>query len=157
LNVVGCDFAFVHVSKAGYQDSSDIHTGYAYTDYGRIPKYRYLTADADVVMLRLTAITPSRTGNVFRMDGSPAHGAEFRNWYEAFFQAKDIAQTDRDKAFVRERYCANLENLYAAMNDQEKAEVTKTTVSYSWRGAYKNGKPDYAGEVVPYCENEKGQ
>src|SRR5512140_3851320 len=56
LDVIGCDFGYVRVAKRGYEDSSNIHTGYDYTSYGQIPKYRYLTADDDVVMLRLTAI-----------------------------------------------------------------------------------------------------
>lgn len=151
LNVAGCDFAYVRVHKAGYEDSSSIHTGYAYTSYGRIPQFRYLTAQADVVMLRLTAITPARTGMTFRLDGSPAYASEYRTWYEAFFQAKEIAKTDREKRFVRERYCESLAMLYAAMSDKEKAEMANARVSYHWRGTYKNGKHDYAGEVLPYC------
>ena len=151
LNVFGCDHAYVHVHKAGYVDSASIHTGYAYTSYGRIPEYRYLTAEADVVMLRLTAITPGRTGTTFRMDGSPAYASEYRTWYQAFFQAKEIAKTDRERQFVRERYCGSLAELYAAMSDQEKAEIANAPVSYSWRDTYKSGKHDYAGEVLPYC------
>ncbi len=151
LSVAGCDFAFVRVHKAGYVDSSSIHTGYAYTSYGQIPKYRYLTAEADAVMLRLTAITPPRTGITFRMDGSPAYASEYRTWYEAFFQAREIATTDRERQFVRERYCGSLAELYAAMNDQEKADMANAPVAYHWRGTYKNGKHDYAGEVLPYC------
>lgn len=151
LDVAGCDFAYVRVHKPGYVDSGSVHTGYAYTNYGQIPKYRYLTAEADVVMLRLTAITPARTGTMFRMDGSPAHAAEYRAWYEAFFQAKEIATTDRERQFVRERYCGSLADLYAAMNDQEKADMAGASVSYYWRGVSRNGKHDYAGEVLPYC------
>jgi hypothetical protein len=150
-NVAGCDHAFVRAAKAGYVESGSVHTGYAYTSYREIPKYRYLTAQADVVMLRLTAITPARMGTVFHMDGSPAHAAEYRMWYEGFFQAKDIAKTARERQFVRERYCASLEKLYAALSEQEKAQMAQATVSYHWQGTYKTGKHDYAGEVLPYC------
>jgi hypothetical protein len=151
LNVVGCDSAYVRVRKAGYQESASIHVGYAYTSYRQIPKYRYLTADADVVMLRLTAITPARTGTVFHLDGSPAYASEYRMWYEAFFQAKDIAKTDREKQFVRERYCESLPKLYSAMSDKEKADLANSPVSYQWRGTFKRGKHDYDAEVQPYC------
>lgn len=151
FNVVGCNFAYVKVSKAGYVDSASIHTGYAYTSYGQIPKFRYLTAEADVVMLRLTAITPARTGATFHLDGSPAHASEYRTWYEAFFQAKDIAQTEREKQFVRERYCGSLAKLYAALTDKEKADMANASVSYHWRGISRSGKLDHAGEVLSYC------
>ena len=148
LDVIGCDFGYVRVAKKGYQDSADIHTGYAYTTYGQIPKYRYLTADDDVVMLRLTAITPARTGTVFHPDGSPAYAPEYTQWYLAFFQAKDIAKTDSEKKFVRERYCPALSQLHAAMSDQEKADMAKYPISYHWRGVTRQGKHDYDAEVA---------
>lgn len=156
FDVVECDFAYVRASKAGYQDSGSIHTGYDYSNYRQIPKYRYLTADADVIMLRLTAITPARTGDVFNTDGSPAYAAEYRMWYEAFFQAKNIAKTDRENQFVRERYCASLPKLYSEMNDKEKAEIANLPVSYQWRGNFIQGKHNYDAEVLPYCRVNGG-
>ncbi|MFC5499078.1 carboxypeptidase-like regulatory domain-containing protein [Caenimonas terrae] len=151
LQVVGCDFAYVRVRKPGYQDSAEIHVGYAYTNYEKIPRYRYLTADADVVMLRLTAITPSRSGNVFHLDGSPAHAEEYRAWYEAFLQAKDIAQTERERQFVQERYCRNLPELYSMLNEKEKASMANYPFQYQWRGTFRRGRHDYAAEVQAYC------
>lgn len=158
LDVVGCDFAYVGVSKAGYQESSSIHIGYGYTSFSQIPKFLHLTADADLVMLRLTAITSSRIGSFFHMDGSPAYAAEYADWYKSFLEAKDIAQTAREKQFVLEKYCEALPKLYSMMNDKEKADITKISFSHLRRdplkqGKYisKQGKHDYDAEVLPYC------
>jgi len=151
LDVMGCDHGFVHAAKAGYQESGAIHVGYAYTSYGQIPRLRYLTADADVVMLRLTAITPSRTGNFFKSNGSTDHASEYRQWYEALFQAKAIAKTERERNFVRERYCETLPRLYSAMNEKERAEAANFRVSYQWRGVSREGRHDYEGQVLGYC------
>lgn len=150
-DVIGCDLAFVHSEKAGYQESAAIHAGYDYTTYQQVPKYRYLTADADVVMLRLVAITSPRVGTVFHLDGSPAYASEYTSRYDAFLQAKDIAKSAREQQFVRKNYCASLPQLYALMTDKEKAAVASYPFSYSWRGTYKTGKHDYEAEVVRYC------
>jgi len=99
-DVLGCDLAYVHVAKAGYVEASSIHVGYAYTSYRRIPQYRYLTPDADIVMLRLTTITPARLEIAFRTDGTPLPAGNYAHWYTAFFQASRIAQ-NRAREAVR--------------------------------------------------------
>jgi hypothetical protein len=151
-DVSGCDFALVNVRKPGYVPSGSIHVGLGYENFEKIPKVLYLTTDADIVMLRLTAITRTRIGAFFRVDGTPAYEPEYRVWYEAFLEAKDIAKTDREKQFVHERYCEGLPKLYAALTDKEKADLAESKFSYhDLRGTFKSGKHDYDAEVVAYC------
>lgn len=152
LQVLGCDFAYVRASKAGYVDADSIAVRYAQRSYDRIPKYRYLTPEEDAVMLRLTAITPVRTGNVVGLDGSPARVAEYRHWYEGFFQAKDIARTERERRFVRERYCETLRALHGALNEQERMEAARIAVFYHWRGIFRRqDRHDYVVDVQAWC------
>lgn len=150
-HVRGCNFGYLRARKTGYQASASIHEGYGQMSYHKIPQFTYLTPDSDVVMLRLTAITPTRTGHVFNLDGSYPAAGDYRSWYASFFEAKRIAETAREKQFVRERYCDNLAKHYSAMSDAEKADTARLSVSYHWRGMYAHGKYDYDVEVAPYC------
>jgi hypothetical protein len=150
--VITCDHAYVRPSKEGYVDSGTIHTGYGYSAYQRIPEYRYLSPEADAVMLRLLAITPARTGFMFKSDGSPAWASEYRTWSVSFFEAQRIAQTPREQQYVRERYCENMQKVYAALSAEDRAWVARQgAASYRWRGSQASGTPDHEGELVAYC------
>jgi hypothetical protein len=103
-------------------------------------------------MVRLRAITPSRTGNVFGSDGKPARVSEYRLWYAGFFEAKDIARTERERRFVREHYCETLRALYGVLNEEERAEAAKYSVSYGWRGTFRQqDRHDYVADVQAWC------
>lgn len=154
LDVAGCQFGHVYASKPGFQASEDIDPQYDDTRYERIPKYKYLTPEADVVMLKLEALTINGVHTL--QDGRPAYGADYAAWYLAFFEAKDIAKTERERKFVHERYCEPLLRLYPKITDDEKAHLARFVISYKyykWHDTQKQGKFDYEGEVLPYCAN----
>ena len=148
--VAGCGEVFVRAHKTGYQESS--RSFYGDGDFNRIPRERRLTPDVDAVMERLQVVTPPAG---FQMSGGGGqHWArpEYRVWYAAFFEARDIATTEREIRFVRERYCNVLLQLHTAMPDADKANISTENFSYAWRGKEKHAKHDYERDVGSYCK-----
>jgi len=149
-DVFGCDTGFVNPSKEGYQDSSSISTGYSYTNYGRIPRVRYLTKDADVTMLKLKSITPPKNANVYR-NGVRSYVSEYEVLYRNFIHAKTIAESEREIKFVLDRYCEKLATLYSHLDTEDKAHIANMLYSKRWRGITTASDHNYEREVLRYC------
>jgi len=152
FNLLGCDFAFVRVSKKGYIASSALHTGYDYSNYRKIPKALYVTKESDAVMLRLQAITPDREADVHPQHKSNYYYSDYREWYKKFVEAMNIAQTHKERKFVREHYCASLKKLYSALEEKEKSYLSEMVFGYRWLGEGKQIKHDYES-ITKYCGN----
>jgi hypothetical protein len=79
---------------------------------------------------------------------------DFHQWYRAFFEAKRIATTDREIAFVRQNFCAHLEELFAKLSYEDKLSLQQSQVSFTYDGKSWSGRmSDYDEEVVPYCDD----
>jgi len=169
-DVAGCDFAFVHVSKAGYADAAHLAPRYAYTDYARIPAARYLTPVADAGMVRLVSLDSGPRQQIFpagrlptaeEQSAPPNESAahEYDRLFEAFYRSKWIAATGKETEFVIERYCARMSELYAQMTEADRESVLAHVVSYetidSASRTLHMGPRDHATEVLPYC-NSRG-
>ena len=171
-DVSGCDIGFVRVNKLGYIDASKIHVRFEQsTDYNHLPKVRYLTPAADAVLLKLRLNNPQPRMTLFYGGRIPTaaeeHSAkpnepadqEYFRVYSAFFEAKWIAETPEEKKFVIDHYCKRLEDLYAGMSNQEKAQATSHTVSYEEiddrvdpvKHTAHLAPTDPKTEVTPYC------
>lgn len=145
----GCYGTFISASKTGYADANSETMG----GYFKVatPGIKYLVQDSDQVWYELQRITPSLTGVATNPDGTKNFSATYVTLFMPFFEAKRIASTQREVAFVHERFCPSLEGLYAKLTDDQRAHVTKLGVTYSFRGRYVSGTLDYA-EVSSYCD-----
>jgi len=168
-DVAGCDFAFVHPAKPGYADASRLAPRYAYTSYSHIPPVRYLTPASDVGMLRLASLDSGPRQQIFPAGRLPtaeerdapanesaAH--EYDRLFEALYPSKWIAETEKEKRFVLDRYCRRMADLYAQMSEADKSSVLSHIVSYEaingrdQRTAHLAPR-DHATEVLPYCDS----
>jgi hypothetical protein len=145
----GCYRTFIWASKAGYADANSQLMG------GRIavaaPGMQYLVRDSEQVWFELQRITPPSTMVATNPNGTTSISATYVLLFMPFFEAKRIASTPREVAFVHERFCPTLQALYAKLTDDERAHVAKLGVTYSFRGKYESGTLDHA-ELSSYCD-----
>jgi len=169
-DVAGCDFGFVHASKAGYEDAAHLAPRYAYTSYDRIPAARYLTPTADTGMVRLISLDSGPRARIYpagrlptaeEMNTPPNESAvhEYARLFEAFYPSKWIARTEKDTQWVIERYCGRLSELYTQLSEADKASILGHVVTFedvhSAKRTLHMGPRDHATEVLPYC-NSRG-
>lgn len=136
-DVLGCSFVSLQVDKAGYD-----HFGHGGAKY--VPTQVRLTPDADVVMVRLSSINPTRS--IYQ-----STAARYYAFYAAFFESKRIAKTERERAFVSATYCPAMTQLYAALAEPERAALRGRGVMFAWKSFNGTGTVDHENEVVPYC------
>jgi hypothetical protein len=146
----GCYHTFIWATKAGYADANSELMGGHFTV--AVPGIEYLVRDSDQVWYELQRISPSSpTAVATKPDGTPNTSGTYVLLFMPFFEAKRIATTPREIAFVHERFCPSLQALYAKLTDDERAQVAKFGVDYNFRGKYESGTLDYA-EVSSYCD-----
>jgi hypothetical protein len=145
----GCYHTFIAASQTGYADANSQLIA------GRItvaaPGIEYLVKDSDQVWYELQRISPSPTMVATNPDGTANTSRTYVLLFMPFFEAKRIATTPREVAFVHERFCASLQALYAKLTDDDKQHVGKLGVTYSFSGKYESGTLDHA-EVSSYCD-----
>lgn len=145
----GCDQTFIAAKKPGYSDAnSQLIDGQITV---AAPGIQYLVKDSDQVWYELQRISPSPTMVATGQGGAPSTSGTYVLLFMPFFEAKRIASTPREVAFVHERYCTKLQELYAKLPEDEKERVAKLGVTYSFRGKYESGVLDHA-EVSSYCD-----
>lgn len=83
--------------------------------------------------------------------GSPL--TTYNLWFTPFLEAKRIAATPDEIAYVRSKYCEPLRSAYQSMGDREKAGIGKLASSYrDAHGKYVNVyTTSYEQVVEPYC------
>lgn len=156
FDVVGCSYAEVYAEKEGYVSAAQVHVRYqANGNETQIPKISYLTPVADVVMLRLKLLGFYETGKVHFQDGRYAAAVDYQGLYSHFFEAKLIAQTDQEKNFVRATFCQKLVDLYRALSEVDKEELSRYSLSVHFRDKYATGTYAHDAEVVTYCDGIK--
>lgn len=150
----GCARIVVGAAKQGY--ATDF-TGPSLFN-GRItagdPNIHYLVKDSDAVWAELQRITPAPGAGLTDPDGRTSMSGTYMLWFSPFVEARRIASTPRELAFVHEHYCAKLRGLYARLTETDREHVARFTVTpYSFRGKTETGGTiDYA-EVATYCGN----
>jgi hypothetical protein len=149
----GCTlFRFVG-SKEGYSGSypsgEDVLAG------RHIPRLLILVKQSDQAFFDLQGRAPDPNLHVrFANTGAVDALGDYHQWYRAFFEAKRIATTDREIAFVRQQFCAHLEDLFAKLSYEDKLSLEQSPVSFAYDGKSWTGRmSDYDKEVVPYCSS----
>lgn len=147
----GCARVVVAVGKLGY--ATDFNGATQFN--GRItigdPNIHYLVNDSDEVWAELQRITPAATAVVNNPDGTVSTSGSYMSLFTPFFEAKRIATTPREVAFVHEHYCAKLQSLHARLTQADEERIARFEVTYSFRGRFESARTmDYA-EVATYC------
>jgi hypothetical protein len=149
----GCTlFRFIG-SKEGYSGSypsgEDVLAG------RHIPRLLILVKQSDQAFFDLQGRAPNPNLHVtLASTGEVIPLGDFHQWYRAFFEAKRIATTDREIAFVRQNFCAHLEELFAKLSYEDKLSLQQSQVSFTYDGKSWSGRmSDYDEEVVPYCDD----
>jgi hypothetical protein len=133
--------------SGSYPSSDDVLAG------RHIPRLLILVKRSDQAFFDLQGRAPKPDLHVtWAKTGEIIPVGDYKQWYRAFFEAKRIAKTDREIAFVREQFCAHLEDLYAKLSEEDKLSLRQAQVSFSYDGKSWSGPmSDYDDEVVPYC------
>jgi hypothetical protein len=130
----GCSYVVLHASKTGYEELEG--TGLAITmGFGSsVPKFAHLVAHHDLVPLKLDQYLSNSRAERISPKG-PYPEADYSTVAIPFEESKAIATSAAQVAWVRAHYCDRLKVLYAALNDQERARVSRV----SNNGDYENG------------------
>lgn len=118
------------------------------------PNIHYLVKESDAVWAELQRITPDPGAGLTDPDGKTSVSGTYMLWFSPFAEARRIAGTPREVAFVHEHYCAKLQGLYARLTETDKEHIARFTVTpYSFHGRIETGaRIDYA-EVSTYCDS----
>jgi hypothetical protein len=150
---LGCSYLHLFGEKEGYGGGS-IGNDSIESPGRSVPTIQYFIKTSDIVWHELQSISPSSSTQVRNLDGSDSISGLYEAWFRAFFEAKRIATTPRETAFVHEHYCAKLAQLYANLTDADKAFLEKFVVEFSFGGKSATGRVlDYGAEVGPYCSS----
>jgi len=149
----GCTVFNFSGSKQGYvgayPSGEDVLAG------RHVPRRLVLVKQSDQAFYDLQGRVPdpnlhvrlAKTGEIIPL-------GDYEQWYRAFFEAKRIATTDREIAFVRKQFCTHLEELFATLSDQDKLSLAQAQVSFTYGGRSWSGRmSDYDEEVASYCSN----
>ena len=148
-DLAGCQFKILHGAKPGYRNVGSNDPA----DYlGRsIPTIEYFLVEAQAISRQLESGVAWATGTPSAQAGeTPA--ATYARWFQYFMQAKSIAKTPSEIAYVREHYCATLSDTYERLTAADKARMLRLRSQH-----LENGKmidirtTDHEQEVVPYC------
>jgi hypothetical protein len=152
MDRLGCSYLHLFGEKAGYSGSFGNEP---VESPGRsVPTIQYFIKTSDTVWFELQSISPSSSTQVRNLDGSESIAGLYKAWFRPFFEAKRIAITPRETAFVHERYCERLAQLYAKLTDADKASLANYDVQFSFMGKSATGRMlDYGAEVEPYCSS----
>ena len=143
-DVSGCTSANTYPAKTGYLDASVTDDGYCCGAPFGVPNRVFLVREQDVVKLRLIRLDPSKS--------TFSRAYEYTGWFTAFLEAKAIAQTEEDRKYVHEKYCAKLTELWADRTVEERATISNYGASFGWRGRSGSVRNiDYDKAVAPYC------
>jgi hypothetical protein len=91
-----------------------------------------------------------------KLYGSSAPLTVYNLWFGPFSQAKKLAATPEEIAYVRGRYCGPIQSAYERMSDTEKTAITKIASSHrDQHGQFVNEKTTtYERDVQPYCDGQ---
>jgi len=147
----GCTLFTFFGSKEGYSGSypngEDVLAG------RHIPRLLILVQQSDQAFFDLQGRAPDPNLHVrFANTGEISLVGDYHQWYRAFFEAKRIATTDREIAFVRQQFCAPIAALFAKLSNEDKQSLEQSRVSFAYNGKSWTGRmSDYDQEVVSYC------
>jgi len=141
-DVSDCDVILAHVSKEGYVDASQILDSAIKVPFvvsSAVPSFMYLSAADDVHRLRLEGLLiESKSEIVWATPDSEAWAA-FVTIHQPFLRSRYIATTPEERAWVRDRYCARLEQRWEALTADKRAEAAKL------------GYADWPKELAAFC------
>jgi hypothetical protein len=119
-----------------------------------IPRLLILVKQSDQAFFDLQSRAPNPDLHVtLAKTGEIIPVGDYKQWYRAFFEAKRIATTDREIAFVREKFCAHLEDLFAKLTYEDKLSLRQSQVSFTYNGKSWSGRMSDYDELVEYCDN----
>ena len=119
----------------------------------QIPRLLTFVRQSDQAFYDLQGRAPNPNLHVtIASTGEVSLVGDYHQWYRAFFEAKRIATTDREIAFVRQQFCAHLADLFGKLSLEDKQSLAHSQVSFTYNGKSWSGRmSDYDQEVVPYC------
>jgi hypothetical protein len=146
----GCTNFLFRGAKMGYSGSypngDDALAG------RHIPRLLILVQQSDQAWFDLQGRAPDPNLHVrLAKTGEIIPAADYRNWYRAFFEAKHIAATDRETTYVRQHFCAHLEELFASLSGEDKLSLLNSPVNFTYNGKSWSGKTSDYDQVVEYC------
>lgn len=143
LDVLRCDFAYVHALKDGYVSTDGMDLRYGHDDYSTIPSQIVITPATEATMQRLNYLAA-----MARATSSPTPWYLYLIIYGEFSEAKHIAKQDREIAFVVAAFCPRLTALYSTLTEQDRARVHGQSVM---TGGGVPAVVDHKAQVEPYC------
>jgi hypothetical protein len=148
-DVAGCSYGNFKVTFEGYKDTASIDLRYDVMTHDsfnkRVPKRLYATPISEVNIQKIKYELEMTKGKYSNKK------YEYNSVYKAFYKSKKIAETKREKQFVREKYCYRLNDLYSKLTDDDKTNLQKSTI-----GEYIDGKAifiNHEKEVLDGCSN----
>lgn len=141
-DVAPCTFAYVRATKSGYLAAASLDLMYRHDNFSAIPKQIVLTRETDKIMVRLQFLAA-----IVKATSAPDSAYLYSTLYPSFDEARRIANTDKERAYVLTSVCPYLLDVYSKLSNEDRVSLHgKHLMGFDGPSTI-----DHEGQLVPYC------